>query len=374
MNPTLQCAMKLKEQLASKKWAMALIALWIISSALSACSKKEQVDDIRPVRYIVVNRDAIEDQFLLTGQLRARDEVSLAFRLSGKLIERLVDVGDMVKAGQIVARLDPENEKNARNAAEAAYEAAQAVLEQAQANERRANNLIKRNAISQSDYEVALRQLKTAQAEVNSAQAKLNLSEDQLRYTELKAEADGVITDKGAEPGEVVPAGRMILLLARQEGRDAVFDMPAKIIREGLSDQQQVDVRLADNPDIATSGQVREISPQADPATRTHKVKVALHTASPEMLLGSTVIGSFKLRAATQIKIPSSALNMSEGNSAVWVIDAQDNAVHIRPVTIARYTQDSIIIAEGLQTGERVVTAGAQTLHEGQIVKLMDPL
>ncbi|MBV8061185.1 MAG: efflux RND transporter periplasmic adaptor subunit [Alphaproteobacteria bacterium] len=356
----------------SGKTGKLVLAAFVVLIALGGCEKKEQVEDIRPVRSVIIEKHEIGDPIVLTGQLHARDETSLAFRLSGKLIERPINVGDTVKAGQTVAVLDSENERNAKNAAQADYVAAQAVLEQSEAAEKRLGGLLKENAISRAEYEGALRQLKTAQAQVDAAKAKLSSAEDQLGYTNLKAEADGVITAQGAEPGEVVRAGQMILLLARQDGRDAVFDMPAQVIRDGLSAQQDVEIWLADNPNIKTTGQIREVSPQADPATRTYQVKVGLKDVPSGMFLGSTIVGRLILQAATQIEIPSSALAMSQGRPAVWVVDTKDQTVHIEPVTVAQYTQDSVVVSDGLKTGERVVTAGAQVLHEGQKIKLLE--
>jgi membrane fusion protein, multidrug efflux system len=352
------------------------IALAALSLLLGGCGKKAEpaVPIVRPVRSIIIEKHKMGDAVVLTGQLRARDEVSLAFRLSGKLIQRSASVGDTVKAGQIVARLDDENERNAQTAAQADLAAAQAYLEQSQAYEKRVNDLLKGRAVSRTEYEGALRQLKTARAQVNSARAKLDSADDQLGYTELKSEANGVITEKGAEPGEVVRAGQMILTLARQSGRDAVFGMPAQVIREGLSAEQEVEVWLADNPDIKTTGHIREISPQADPATRNYQVKVSLVSPPSGMFLGATVVGRLKLRADPLIEIPSTALTLAEDKPAVWVIDAKDKRVHLRRIKIARYAPDSIIVTDGLQSGERVVTAGVQELHEGQEVKLLgDP-
>lgn len=339
---------------------------------LSACSKKEEETDIRSVRSLTIEEHKMGDPIVLTGQLRARDEVSLAFRISGKLISRSVNVGDTVKAGQIVAVLDSENEKNAKNAANADYVAALAVLEQAEASEKRIGDLLKEKAVARAEYEAALRQLKTAQAQVDAANAKLSSAGDQLEYTELKAEADGVITEKGAEPGEVIRAGQMILVLARQDGRDAVFDMPAQIIRGGLSTQQEVEVWLADNPDIKATGQIREVSPQADPATRTYQVKVGLRNAPSSMFLGSTVVGRLILGTEMETEIPSSALSMSNGNPSVWIVDSNEKVVHARPVAISRYTQNSVLISSGLKSGERIVTAGVKGVHEGQKVKLLE--
>jgi membrane fusion protein, multidrug efflux system len=348
-------------------WGVILLILLL----LCACEKNELVTDIRPVRAVRIERHEVGDPIVLTGQLRARDEISLAFRLTGKLTTRPANVGDRVKAGQIVASLDAENERNAAYAAEADYGAAQAVLEQARSAENRLQNLLKERAVSRTEYEVALRQLKTAKAQVHAAKARLDSAQDQLGYTVLKAEADGIITAKGAEPGEVVAAGQMILFLARKNGRDGVFDMPAQVIRAGLSIHQQVEVWLADNPEIRTFGVIREVSPQADPATRTHRVKVGLDDVPAGMFLGSTVVGRLLLQATTQIEIPSSALTSSQGKPAVWIMDSRDMTVHVRPVTTAQYTQDSVVIVDGLKEGELVVTAGVQVLYEGQKVRLL---
>jgi RND family efflux transporter MFP subunit len=340
--------------------------------ALAACEQKAEPEKVRPVRSMVVEAHVSGDRIALTGQLHARDETKLAFRLSGKLLERSVTVGDRVKSGQVVARLDATTERNSRNAARADYTAALAVLDQSSAAESRFGNLLKQDAVSNAEYEAALRHLKTAHAQVDATRAKLDSAEVQLGYAELKADADGVITAKGAEPGEVIQAGQMIVSLAHQKGRDAVFDMPAQIIRDGILVHQEVEVWLADNPAIKTIGHVREIAPQADPSTRTYQVKVGLDTLPSGMFLGSTVVGGLKLQASTLIEVPFSALMMAATQPAVWVIDPQTSAVHKRKVEVARYNQNVVVVASGLLSGDRIVTAGAQSLHDGQKVKLLE--
>lgn len=340
--------------------------------ALAACEKNSEPKKVRPVRSMVVEAHMSGDRIALTGQLHARDETKLAFRLSGKLLERSVTVGDTVKSGQVVARLDAATERNTRNAARADYTAALAVLDQSSAAESRFGNLLKQDAVSNAEYEAALRHLKTAHAQVDATRAKLDSAEVQLGYAELKADADGVITAKGAEPGEVIQAGQMIVSLAHQKGRDAVFDMPAQIIRDGILVHQEVEVWLADNPAIKTIGHVREIAPQADPSTRTYQVKVGLDTLPSGMFLGSTVVGGLRLRASTLIEVPFSALMMAATQPAVWVIDPQTSAVHKRKVEVARYNQNVVVVASGLLSGDRIVTAGAQSLHDGQKVKLLE--
>jgi RND family efflux transporter MFP subunit len=268
--------------------------------------------------------------------------------------------------------LDAATETNARNAAKADLASALAVLDQSRAAEIRYGNLLKEEAVSQAEYEAALQQLKTAHAQVDASRAKLSSAEIQLGYTELKADADGVITAKGAEPGEVVQAGQMIFALAHEAGRDAVFDVPAQLIRDGISAHQEVEVWLADNPAIKTLGHVREIAPQADPSTRTYPVKVSLNALPSGMFLGSTVVGRLRLQAGTLIEVPSSALAMADNQPAVWVIDPNTSTVHKREIGVARYHPNAVVVASGLQPGERIVTAGAQSLSNGQKIKSLE--
>src|SRR5215468_1013602 len=245
---------------------------------LGACKKKEQLAPVvRPVRSVVVEKRRVGDPAVGTGHLRARDEVNLAFRIGGRMIERKVGVGDRVEAGQLVALLDAEVERNSRNSAKADVAAAQATLDQSVAFERRQKSLLNERVISPNEYDSALRQLKTAQAQLDATKARLKSAEEQLSYTELKSDAAGVITEKGAEVGEVVPAGKMILKVAQQSGRDGVFDVPAQAMRDGLALGEQVEVWLADHPDIKSTGKVRQISPEADPVTRNYQVKVGLN-------------------------------------------------------------------------------------------------
>ena len=340
--------------------------------ALGACKKKaEPPPVVRPVRSVVVEKRQLGDPAVGTGHLRARDEVNLAFRIGGKIIQRKVGVGDMVEAGQTVALLDAEVERNARDSAQADLAAARAALDQSEAFERRQKKLLTDRVIAPNEYDTALRQLKTTKAQLDATEARLKSAEEQLSYTELKSNAAGVITEKGAEVGEVVPAGKMVLKVAQQSGRDAVFDVPAQAIRDGLSLGEQVEVWLADNPEIKAAGKVREISPQADPVTRNYQVKVELADPPSGMFLEATVVGRVKLKVDSLIEIPSSALTMIEEKPAIWVVDTKDQCVHRREIAIARYTPDSVIVTDGLNSGERVVTAGVQTLHEGQAVKLL---
>ena len=373
-NQNLETLMKILNSICPPLFRLGRLAIPVALAVLTlgACKKKEELAPvIRPVRSIAIEKRQLGDPVVVSGNLRARDEVNLAFRISGRVIERKLGVGDMVKAGQTVALLDSEVERNSRNSVQADVAAARATLDQSEAFERRQKKLLTERVISPNEYDSALRQLKTSQAQLDAAQAKLKSAEEQLSYTELKSDAAGVITQKGAEVGEVVPAGQMVLKVAQEGGRDAVFNVPSQAIRDGLSLGQEGEVWLADHPEIKVDGKLREISPQADPVTRNYQVKVELANPPAEMLLGATVLGRLKLKGESLIEIPSSALTMIEDKPAVWAIDAKDQRVHRREIVIARHAPDSVIVTDGLESGERVVTAGVQELHEGQAVKLL---
>ena len=286
------------------------------------------------------------------------------------MIERPVNVGDVVKAGQVVARLDPQNQQNALRSAQANLASAEAVLTQARLTFGRQQELLKDGWTPRAKFDEAQQALVTAQAQVDSAQAQLRIAQDQLSYTVLVADAPGAVTAVGAEPGEVVRAGQMIVQLARQGGRDAVFDVPEQLIRTGPRDPL-VEIALTNDPQVRATGRVREVAPQADPATRTFQVKVGIIDPPEAMRLGSTVTGRIKLSPPPGVEVPASALTEANGRPAVWVVDPQSQTVSLRNVDVLRYDPAAVVISQGLETGEIVVTAGVQTLRPGQKVRLL---
>jgi membrane fusion protein, multidrug efflux system len=195
-------------------------------------------------------------------------------------------------------------------------------------------------------------------------------AENQLSYTVLFADAAGAVTAKGAEPGEVVQAGQMIVKLARKGGRDAVFDVPEQLIRTGPRDPV-VHLALTNDPTVQATGRVREVSPQADPTTRTFQAKIGIIDPPAAFTLGSTVTGSIKLAPPPGVEVPPSALTEANGRPAVWVFDPQSHTVSLRNVDVARYDPANVVISQGLETGEVVVTAGVQTLRPGEKVRLL---
>jgi RND family efflux transporter MFP subunit len=321
------------------------------------------------VRTVTIERAADGETVSLTGQIRAKDEVSLAFRLDGRMLDRPVNVGDVLKPGQLVARLDPKDQQDALRTAQANLSSAEAVLTQARLTFGRQQELLKDGWTPRAKFDEAQQALLTAQAQVDAAQAQVRIAENRLSYTVLFADAAGTITAKGAASGEVVHAGQMIVQLARQGGRDAVFDVPEQLIRTGPRDPV-VHLVLTNDPTVRTIGRVREVAPQADTTTRTWQVKVGIIDAPAGMQLGSTITGSIKLYAPSGVQVPPSALTEANGRPAVWVVDLKSQTVALRDVNVSRYDPAAVVISQGLETGDVVVTAGVQVLRPGQKVRL----
>lgn len=325
----------------------------------------------RLVQAITISRSGTQNIVFLTGEVRAENEAGLGFRVDGKMISRPASLGDIIRTGQVVAYLDPQDMKNNLVAAKADLAAAQAELTEASSNERRQRSLYEQGVAPQTRFEEAQRTLGVASAKVQAAKAHAELAEDQLKYTELKSDIDGAVTTTLAEAGEVVRAGQVILRVAQDGGRDAVFNVPEDLMRSGdtRKEKLKIDVALSNKPDVHVEGYIREISPQADPVTRTFIVKVGLINPPPEIRLGSIVTGRAEIaEKAAVIRIPAMALNRQTGEPAVWIIDGTGKAV-LQRITIGKYDQDDVIVKDGLKEGDIVITAGVHSLHPGQIVR-----
>jgi RND family efflux transporter MFP subunit len=351
--------------------ARALRALATLT-LLAACgpAAEQAPPEIRPVRVVSVQELTGGETVSLTGTVQAETQVSLAFRIGGRMIERRANVGDQVAPGQVVARLDPEDDENALRAARAEVAAAQGQLVEAENNYERQSTLLEDGWTTRVRYDEARQTLETAQSRVDAARAQLNIAQNRLSWSELVADTAGTVTARGAEAGEVVQAGQMIFQVAREDGRDAVFGAPAQI-KDAAPADPEIDVFLTLNPSVKAVGRVREVAPQADPVTGTFEVKVGLIDPPAEMRLGSTVTGQMEVGVEPGIEIPASALTRAERQPAVWVVDPVTETVDLRNVELARHDPTRVIVAEGLQTGDIVVTAGVQALRPGQQVRLL---
>jgi RND family efflux transporter MFP subunit len=326
--------------------------------------------EVRPVRSVTIEKREGGNTIALSGRIAAEDEVAVAFRIPGRLIERTVNVGDRVRPGQVIARLEQMNERNQLLSAQAALNAANADLVRARDEFARQKSLIDEGFTTRAQLDQATAAFRAAEAQVKSATAQVSMAQDLVGFTVLTADAAGAVVARGAEPGEVVQAGQMIVRIALDGGVDAVFEVPPQVVRRA-SRTHVVTVALTDDPTVTTTGVVREISPQADPVTGTFTVRVGLENPPAGMLLGSIVSGRVTVEGEPLITVPSSALATTEGGPALWIVDPANSTVSLRPVRIARHEPDTVVVAEGLAPGETVVTAGVQTLRAGQKVRIL---
>jgi membrane fusion protein, multidrug efflux system len=339
---------------------------------LPACQKEEKAAPqvVRPVRTVTVALQEGGENVSLTGEIQPRYQADLGFRVNGKILERPVDVGTQVKKGDLLARLDPQQYRQDLEVAKSEIAVAEAEVTRSQAQEYRQRELLKNGHTTQVAYDQALKTFKTAQARLDAARARQVQASENLGYTELKADNDGVITAIGADPGQVVSAGQMVARLAQPGEREAVFNIAEGAFKKRPTDPT-VTVHLVSNPEIETAGKVRYISPQADPATRTYTVRVSLPDAPPQMRLGANVVGTVTLDQGQTVSIPGAALFQKDGKPAVWLVE-KDSTVQLKPITVQRYQGDSVVVGDGLAQGDVVVTAGVQKLLPGQKVALMD--
>lgn len=351
-----------------KKVVFPLASLAVL---LAACSQPAPPPEpVRAVKIMTVGVSALSASQEYAGEVRARVESRLGFRVGGKLIERPVEVGQRVTAGQLLARLDPRDLQLTADAARAQVAAAQTNRDLAAADFQRFQALRAQNFISGAELERRDSALKAAQAQLDQARAQLATQGNQAGYAALRADVPGVVTAVLAERGQVVAAGTPVLQLAQDGARDVVFAVPedkVAAIKPGSAAQ----VRAWSTSDTR-DGVVREVAASADPATRTFTVKVAL-SAKDDLALGSTVSvlpAALQRVGAPVIKLPTSALRQEGQSTSVWVLDAASMTVKPQRVQIATADGNEVVIARGLQPGAQVVVAGVHVLAGGQKVTI----
>lgn len=351
-----------------------LTAAGLMCAALAGCKEPEPPKSgVRPVRTMVVDPMPIEDDRQAVGEIRPRQESDLGFRVGGKVVSRAVDAGASVKRGDLLARIDEQDFQNKQRSAEADVASAEAVLVESQATEERQSQLLEKAVTTRANYDAAVKNRRSAEAKLDSVKAALALAKDQLKYTELRADIDGIITGVGVEPGQVVNSGQMVVRLAKPDEIDAVFNVAEAAFRDRQpGERPAIVVNLLSSPGIIAEGIVREVSPVADPATRTYQVKVSLDKPPTAMRFGASVMGRLKATTAPVVVLPGGALYDKTGKPAVWVYVADTSTVALKPVTVSRFETDRVVIANGLAKGEIVVTAGVNRLREGQKVRLLD--
>ena len=351
--------------------AFGVAAALLLLLLSAACHKEEKAAAtvIRPVRTLTVALQEGGERVSLTGEIQPRYQADIGFRVSGKILPRPVDVGTQVRNGDLLARLDPQQYRQDLEVAKSEVAVAEAEVARSQAQEYRQRELLKNGFTTQVAYDQALKTFKTAQAQLDATRARQVQATENLGYTDLKADNDGVITAVGADAGQVVSAGQMVVRLAQPGEREAVFNV-AEGAFKNRTKEPVVSVQLVSSPEIETTGKVRYVSPQADPTTRTYTVRVSLPDAPQQMRLGANVVGSVVLDEGRSVTLPGSALFQKDGKPAVWVVD-KEGSVQLKPITVQRYQGDSVIVGDGLAQGDVVVTAGVQKLLPGQKVRVL---
>jgi RND family efflux transporter MFP subunit len=331
----------------------------------------ETADDCGARCVLVTTTEAKQEIFtpmvVLTGGIEPKFQSNVAFRVSGKIVKRLVEIGDHVTPDQVLAEIDPQEQNADLDTAKAGLASSEALLTQAKVAFERQQALFKSGYTTRPTYDQAEQQLRTQQAAVDSAKAALGTAKEQFGYAQLKTGMAGIVTARDAEAGQVVQAGQTVFTIAQDGPRDAVFDVDEVLLTDPPA-SKTVRVALQSDPSVHTTGEVREVAPTVDAASGTVKVKVGLDFVPKRMSLGAAVLGSGDFKPRRAIVLPRGALFRWEDSPAVWLLDEKTHAVRPQVVTVDRYAGDKLILSGGVASGDQVVTAGIQFLHPGQIV------
>lgn len=346
-------------------YVAALAAMAFIPATVEAESTPERA---RPVLSVVAEATPVSARGF-TGTVVPRQSVSLGFRILGRMTSRKANVGDVVSTGRVLATLDPTQLQQSRDIAAAQLVSAEAQLTTAAASEQRMATLLKQDNTSQAVYDAAKQALDTARSSVESAKAGLDKANEQLGYAQLTAEFPGVITAVGAEPGQTVSAGQMVITLAGASEREVAIDVPSE-----LAGQYPVgtafDIVLQALPSVTGQGTVREVTPFADAHTRTIRLRLEIKDPPIGFRLGSTVTATAHDGAETIVRLPASALLERDGQTAVWIVDEAEQRVRLRTVSVSERAKTWFAPGPEVKAGERVVIAGVKSLVENQKVLL----
>jgi len=338
---------------------------------LAACGNGEQVEQsIRPA-LVVQPQPAAELMDSYPGEVRARFEPELAFRIAGKVTRRLVEVGDQVKKDQSLAELDPQDVRLQLEAIRAQVAAAEANLRLVRAERDRYKKLLERQLVSRSQYDNAENLYRSGEARLKQVKAEFDVASNQAGYAVLRASQDGIIAKRMVEVGQVVAAGQSVFTLAANGEREVLISLPEQAF-ERFKVGQQVAVELWSQPDQRFSGQIREMSPAADPQSRTFAARVSFVEGKVPAELGQSARVFIAHNGEVPLAVPLSALSAEQGRPFVWVVDPADSSLKRRLVRIGAFGDKTVPVLEGLDASDWVVAAGVQVLREGQRVRPVD--
>ncbi len=352
-----------------------MLRLLIVGAALllAACEQPQpSKHEVPPtVRIQIAQAERVAERFTLPGEVRARFESPLAFRVAGKIVQREVDVGQAVTPGQVLMRLDPADYRLAVQAQEAVVAAAESEVRLAKAEDARVRELRERNLLAQSDADKTKTALEAAQARLNAAKAQLSQQRHQSGYATLVADTAGVVTAVSGEEGQVVSAGQPVLRLAHAGHREVLVHVPE---RRYESFRQAEELRILGVAGAAANwpGQLRELARQADPATRSFAARIALPASAGELPLGGSAEVEVRSADREVWLLPLAALNTQLDQPAIWIMEPERHTVTRINVTTVGLHGELVMVNGGLVGGEHVVVAGGHRLHEGQQVTPLD--
>lgn len=334
-------------------------------AVIAGCKQDTPPASTPPVVLIAPVAAEGSDNASFNGEIRARHEADLAFRVGGKLMQRLVDAGAEIRPGQALARLDPADLQLAANAATAQLAAAESDFATAQAERERYAGLLARKFVSQAAFDARDNARNAARARLDQARAQSSISHNQSNYGTLTSEYPAVVTAVLGEPGQVVAAGQPVLRVARPEEKEVMIAVPEGRIGE-LRRARDISVSLWAEPQLALRGEIREISPAADAGTRTYAVRIRIPDAPASVRLGMSARVSLEQSGDTALRVPLGAVFDHGEGARVWVV--AEGKVQARPVVVTRYREDGAQISSGLKAGEQVVISGTSKLVAGQSV------
>ncbi|MBR7800282.1 efflux RND transporter periplasmic adaptor subunit [Undibacterium sp. FT137W] len=337
---------------------------------LVGCSKKlEKTEDVRPVRAVQAQLEGSEVTAEFSGEVRARVESRLGFRVPGKIIARKVELGTVVKRGQVLMQLDPQDLLLGQTQARAGLTAAESNRDLAQAELKRYQELRDKNFVAQAVLDAKVTAFKAAQASYEQAKASLSNQSNQAGYASLTADVDGVVTAIEAEIGQVVAAGAPVVRLAKTDELEVIVGIPEDKINS-IRQMSDVKVSLWANPKEVLQGKLRELSPIADQATRTFTAKIILPASVKDVRLGMTAMVVFGMKNPNNmIRLPITALFQDKSQNSVWVVES--GVVKSVPVQLASSQGEDVLLASGVVAGQTVVTAGVNLLKPGQRVTIL---
>jgi membrane fusion protein, multidrug efflux system len=350
----------------------AMVSLVIASTCLLVLGCRPQAktaaEPPRTVRVMEAKPYSRNSSFVLPGEVRARWETRLAFRVSGQILTREVEIGQAVKKGQTLTRLDPTDYRLAVLAQEANHAAAEAELRLLKLEQDRIAQLRAKNLASESEADQRLAALRAGEARVEASRAQLSQTRHQAVYATLVADDDGVVTALEAEAGQFVAAGQTVIRLARTGAREIAVSVPESQLA-AIRRAQTLEVRLTAFPHRLWSGQLRELAPAADPATRTFAARIAVPAGDADLILGMSASVTLVSREREQILLPLGALHTQDDQPGVWLVKQDDRSVERVPITTAGLTEEGVLVSAGVPAGAWVVIAGAPLLRPGQRVQ-----